>query len=58
MLFRSLKKANADQLRAFGLTDAQIEISPYSTVLHNADYFSHRHEQGLTGRMMALIGLR
>lgn len=53
-----LKRSNADQLRAFGLTDDQIELSPYSTVLHNADYFSHRLEQGLTGRMLAMIGLR
>ena len=53
-----LKQANADQLRAFGLADNQIELSPYSTVLHNTDYFSHRLEQGITGRMMAVIGLR
>ncbi|MEZ0538837.1 peptidoglycan editing factor PgeF [Fibrella arboris] len=53
-----LKQATADQLRAFGLTDTQIEISPYSTVLHNGDYFSHRLEAGLTGRMLAIIGLR
>lgn len=53
-----LKQANADQLRAFGLTDAQIEVSPYSTVLHNSDYFSHRLERGLTGRMLAIIGLK
>jgi copper oxidase (laccase) domain-containing protein len=53
-----LKQANADQLRAFGLTEAQIEVSPFSTVLHNADYFSYRLEKGLTGRMLAIIGLR
>ena len=53
-----LKQANADQLRASGLADSQIEISPFSTVLNNADYFSHRLERGLTGRMLALIGVR
>ena len=53
-----LKQANADQLRAFGLTDAQIDVSPFSTVLNNADYFSHRLEKGLTGRMLAIIGVR
>ncbi len=53
-----LKLANADQFREFGLTDAQLDISPCSTVWHNDQYFSHRHEQGLTGRMMAVIGLR
>ena len=55
--FVDLKQANAAQLRAFGLPDAQVEISPYSTVLHNADYFSHRIERGLTGRMMAVVGV-
>lgn len=53
-----LKQANADQLRDFGLLDDQIEVSPFSTVLHNADYFSHRLERGLTGRMLVLIGFR
>ncbi|WP_375445790.1 peptidoglycan editing factor PgeF [uncultured Fibrella sp.] len=53
-----LKQANADQLRAFGLTDAQIDVSPYSTVLNNGDYFSHRLERGLTGRMLAIIGVK
>ncbi|RYF75222.1 MAG: peptidoglycan editing factor PgeF [Cytophagaceae bacterium] len=53
-----LKQANADQLRDFGLPDAQIELSRYSTVLNNADYFSHRLERGLTGRMLAIIGIK
>ncbi|MBO0947624.1 peptidoglycan editing factor PgeF [Fibrella forsythiae] len=53
-----LKQANTDQLRDFGLSDTQIELSPYSTVLNNTDYFSHRLEQGFTGRMLAIIGIR
>lgn len=53
-----LKKANAAQLLAFGVPENQIEISPYSTVLNNEDYFSHRKEKGTTGRMLAAIGLR
>lgn len=56
--FVDLKKACAAQLRAFGIPAGQIEISPYSTVLHNDDYFSHRKEGGVTGRMMAVIGVR
>ena len=56
--FVDLKKANAAQLLDFGVPVAQIDISAYSTVLHNADYFSHRKEMGLTGRMMAVIGMR
>lgn len=55
--FVDLKKAGKMQLLDFGVPDKQLEISPYSTVLHNADYFSHRNEQGVTGRMMAVIGL-
>lgn len=55
--FVDLKKACAAQLRAFGVPDQQIDISPYSTVVHNSDYFSHRKEGGVTGRMMAVIGM-
>lgn len=55
--FVDLKKACATQLCSSGLPETHIEISPYSTVLHNADYFSHRKENGVTGRMMAVIGV-
>lgn len=55
--FVDLKQANAAQLLDFGLPPAHLEISPYSTVLDNADYFSHRAERGTTGRMLAAIGL-
>lgn len=53
-----LKEANAAQLAAAGIPAGQIGVSPYSTVLHNRDYFSYRAESGNTGRMLALIGLR
>ena len=56
--FVDLKKANAAQLRRFGIPAAQIEISPLSTVLHNDRFFSYRQEAGATGRMLAGIGLR
>lgn len=55
--FVDLKRANAAQLLDFGLPPAQLEVSPYSTVRDNADYFSHRLERGSTGRMLAVIGL-
>ncbi len=55
--FVDLKKANAAQLLAFGIPENQIEVSPYSTVLNNEDYFSHRKEKGATGRMLEAIGL-
>ena len=56
--FVDLKKVCTAQLQAFGLSAQQVEISPYSTVLHNQDYFSHRLEKGTTGRMMAVIGVK
>lgn len=55
--FVDLKLANKDQLLVAGLKPENVEVSEYSTVLHNADYFSYRHEKGLTGRMLATIGL-
>lgn len=56
--FVDLKAANRDQLLAAGLPSDQIEISPYSTVTHVDDYFSHRRDKGTTGRMLAVIGRR
>ncbi|MFN0014344.1 MAG: peptidoglycan editing factor PgeF [Saprospiraceae bacterium] len=55
--FVDLKKNCSAQLLAGGLPAHHIETSPYSTVLHNKDYFSHRKESGVTGRMLAVIGL-
>jgi polyphenol oxidase len=55
--FVDLKAANAAQLRRAGVPVGQLEISAYSTVLHNHDYFSYRKENGQTGRMQAIIGL-
>lgn len=52
-----LKKANEQWLLAAGVPKEQIEISPRSTASQTEDYFSHRAEKGLTGRMMALIGM-
>jgi YfiH family protein len=54
--FVDLKAANAAQLEGAGFSRENIEISPFSTVLHNEDYFSHRKEKGVTGRMTAVIG--
>jgi len=55
--FVDLKSANRDQLIAAGLKSESIEVSPYSTVIDNEDYFSYRKENGLTGRLLATIGL-
>lgn len=56
--FVDLKKANATQCLAFGIPKKHLEISPSSTVLQHEDYFSHRFERGVTGRMLAAIGMR
>lgn len=55
--FVDLKSANRDQLIEAGMKKENIEISPYSTVLNNEDYFSYRKEKGLTGRLLATIGM-
>jgi len=54
--FVNLKAANFAQLTEAGIPTHQIEVSPYSTVLHNADFYSYRKEKGITGRMLNLIG--
>ncbi|GAB3808454.1 peptidoglycan editing factor PgeF [Spirosoma humi] len=55
--FVDLKAANAHLLVTAGIPEKQLEVSPFSTVLHNDTYFSYRAEQGQTGRMLAVIGL-
>ncbi|GAB3166886.1 peptidoglycan editing factor PgeF [Telluribacter humicola] len=55
--FVDLKATNLNQLRQTGLPKNYIEISAYSTVLHNDDYYSYRLEKGLTGRLLAVVGL-
>lgn len=48
--------ANAEALREVGVT--QIEVSGVCTATRTDDFFSHRGEQGQTGRFGALIGLQ
>ncbi|GAB4030088.1 peptidoglycan editing factor PgeF [Spirosoma gilvum] len=56
--FIDLKKANAQLLLKFGIPEVQIEISSFSTVTNNRDYFSYRAENGNTGRMLAVVGIK
>lgn len=56
--FIDLKAANQQQLLDAGIPTDHIEVSPFSTVLHNEDYFSHRKERGITGRFSGMIGWR
>lgn len=53
-----LKGANKLQLLNSGIPEHQIEVSPYSTVLDNQNFFSYRKEKGTTGRMMVMIGIK
>jgi copper oxidase (laccase) domain-containing protein len=55
--FVDLKSANKEQLIRLGIKPENVEVSPFSTVLNNEDYFSYRFENGLTGRMLVTIGL-
>lgn len=53
-----LKAANLHQLVECGIPPMNIEVSPYSTVLNNDQYFSYRKENAQTGRMIAVIGIK
>ena len=53
-----LALANTRQLSDAGLDETRIGRSPFCTVLDNRHFFSYRKEQGVTGRMISLIGLR
>lgn len=56
--FVDLKTANKSLLMAAGVLSSNIEISSYCTVKDNSLFFSHRAENGKTGRMMAVIGIK
>lgn len=52
-----LKAAIAAQLAEAGVAEKHIEISPHCTVAETETFFSHRAEQGRTGRMMGFVGM-
>ena len=56
--FIDLKKENKKQLMQFGVPETNIEISEYCTIANNNLFFSYRKEKGVTGRMLALIGIK
>jgi copper oxidase (laccase) domain-containing protein len=67
-VYVDLKGANVACLTSFGIPSKQIAVSPFSTVINNDTYFSYRAavsraavsraENGQTGRMLAVIGLK
>jgi len=50
--------ANVDQLLQLGVPRDQIARSPYCTSQDYEHFFSHRREQGKTGRSLAVIGMQ
>ncbi len=48
---------NESRLRAAGLPAAHIEVTDMCTACHPTLFYSHRHDQGQTGRFGALIML-
>lgn len=57
-LYLDLVAANRWQLRAAGVPEKNIVASPLCTACRTDLLFSYRREQGRTGRLMGVIGIR
>jgi YfiH family protein len=57
-IFLDLAEANRRQLVAVGVAAKNISTSPLCTSCHIDMLFSYRAEKGVTGRMMAVAGIR
>jgi YfiH family protein len=57
-IFLNLVEANRRQLMDAGLSPKNIESSPLCTSCRTDLLFSHRKENGITGRMMAPVGIK
>jgi polyphenol oxidase len=57
-LHLDLREANRRQLLALGVPEKNISALPNCTACDTSKFFSHRAEKGLTGRMMALVGIK
>ncbi|WP_053956907.1 peptidoglycan editing factor PgeF [Inediibacterium massiliense] len=53
-----LWKANQITLKEIGLLERNISISNMCTMCHSEKFFSYRRDQGITGRMAAIIELK
>lgn len=56
-LHLDLWESNARQIRELGVPAGSIEVAGICTACHVADYYSHRRENGATGRFALGIGL-
>ena len=57
-IFLDLVEANRRQLCAAGMAAKHIDASPFCTACRTDLLFSYRAEKGVTGRMMAVAGIR
>ena len=57
-IFLDLVEANRRQLLSAGVPPRNIYASELCTSCHTDVLFSHRAEKGVTGRMMAVVGIR
>lgn len=53
-----IMEANRRQLVMAGVPEQQISVINHCTSCHREKFFSHRAENGVTGRMMAVVGIR
>jgi len=57
-IYLDLAEANRRQLLAVGVLAKNIFVSPLCTACHPEQLFSHRADKAVTGRMMAVAGIR
>jgi copper oxidase (laccase) domain-containing protein len=57
-IFLDLAEANRRQLVDAGVPAKNIEVSPLCTACRTDLLFSYRAEQGITGRLMGVVGIR
>jgi YfiH family protein len=57
-IFLDLPEANRQQLQAIGVPARNISVSPLCTACRTDVLFSYRAEKGMTGRMMAVVGIK
>jgi copper oxidase (laccase) domain-containing protein len=57
-IYLDLPEANRQQLRAIGVPARNITVSPVCTACRTDLLFSYRAEKGMTGRMLAVVGIK
>ena len=57
-LYLDIMEANRRQLLMAGVPEKQISLMQHCTSCNRKKFFSHRAEKGVTGRMMAVVGIR